>query len=98
MLQLVLAMRRHEFLHEGKRWLDIKRYGIVIPRRLLGADGKPAKVTDWLTVDDPRRAVQIPQKAIDAGFTPNPRGNNGGQDRVCKPDVDEVESSALLKE
>ena len=98
MLQLVLAMRRHEFLHEGKRWLDIKRYGIVIPRRLLGSDGKPAKVTDWLTVDDPRRAVQIPQKAIDAGFTPNPRGNNGGQGLVCKPDVDEVESSTLLKE
>ena len=98
MLQLVLAMRRHEFLHEGKRWLDIKRYGIVIPRRLLGADGKPSKITDWLTVDDPRRAIQIPQKAIDAGFTPNPRGKNGGQGRVCKPDVEEVESSALLKE
>ncbi len=73
MLQCVLAMRRFETLHEGKRWFDIKRYGIVIPRRIMDADGKPSKVTDWLSVDDPRRAVQIPKKSVDAGYTPNPR-------------------------
>lgn len=73
MLQAVLAMRRYDSLHEGKRWLDVKRYGIVIPRRLTDANGEPMAVTDWLRVDDPRRAVQIPQKAIDAGYTPNPR-------------------------
>lgn len=73
MLQCVLAMRRFETLHEGKRWLDIKRYGIEIPRRVLNADGAPEKVTDWLSKDDPRRAVQIPKKSIDAGYTPNPR-------------------------
>ena len=85
MLQLVLAMRRFETLHEGKRWLDIKRYGIVIPRRQLDASGKPSVVTDWLTVDDPRRAIQIPQKAIDAGFTPNPRNGSNGQSGKVSP-------------
>lgn len=73
MLQLVLAMRRYETLNEGKRWFDIKRYGIVIPRRTMDAADKPAKVTDWLTVDDPRRAMQIPLSIRMAGYTPNPR-------------------------
>jgi len=73
MLQCVLAMRRYETLHEGKRWFDIKRYGIEIPRRTMSSDGTPSAVTDWLSVDDNRRAIQIPQKAIDAGYTPNPR-------------------------
>lgn len=73
MLQLVLAMRRYETLGEGKRWLDIKRYGIEIPRRMMASDGKPEKITDWLGVNDPRRAIQIPQSAISAGYTPNPR-------------------------
>lgn len=73
MLQLVLAMRRYETLNEGKRWFDIKRYGIVIPRRTMDAADMPAKVTDWLTVDDPRRAMQIPLSIRMAGYTPNPR-------------------------
>jgi len=73
LIQAVLAMRRYETLHEGKRWFDIKRWGIEIPRRLMDAAGEPAKITDWLTVDDPRRAIQIPQKVFEAGYTPNPR-------------------------
>lgn len=73
MIQLVLMMRRYETLHEGKRWFDIKRYGIEIPRRVFNSAGKPASVTDWLKVDDPRRAVQIPQKVVEAGLEPNPR-------------------------
>jgi len=55
------------------RWFDIKRYGIEIPRRLMNSDGNPVQITDWLRVDDPRRAIQIPQKVVNAGLTPNPR-------------------------
>lgn len=73
MLQLALAIRRYETLHTGKRWFDIKRYGIVIPRRIMDASGTPTAITDWLGVDDLRRAVQIPQTAIDAGYDSNPR-------------------------
>ena len=69
LIQLVLACRRYETLHEGKRWFDIKRWGIEIPRRVMNPAGTP----DWLVVDDPRRAVQIPQKVREAGYTPNPR-------------------------
>jgi hypothetical protein len=39
----------------------------------MGGDGNPVKITDWLKVDDPRRAIQIPQKVREAGYTPNPR-------------------------
>jgi tetratricopeptide (TPR) repeat protein len=73
MLQCVLELRRIETMQLGLRWFDIKRYGIVIPRTQLNAAGNPAKVTDWLTVDDERRAFQIPQKVRDAGVAPNPR-------------------------
>ena len=83
MLQFVLAMRRYETLHEGKRWFDIKRWGIEIPRRRMNSSGEPEKVIDWLKVDDPRRAIQIPQKVREAGYTPNPRpGNKIGDDQI----------------
>lgn len=76
MLQLVLGIRRIETLHEGLRWFDVKRYGINIVRRTMGADGSPALVTDSLTTADPRRAVQLPTKVIQAGMKANPRANN----------------------
>ena len=75
MLQCVLDFRRIETLHMGLRWFDIKRYRIVIPRRTIDASGNPASIEDQLAQDDPRRAIQIPQKARDAGMTPNPRNN-----------------------
>lgn len=73
MLQCLLGFRRLDKMHFGYRWFDIKRYGIEIPRRVCGANGIPVKIIDWLRVDDPRRAVQIPQKARNGGMQPNPR-------------------------
>lgn len=73
MLQCVLAFKRLETLQLGLRWNDVKRYRIVIPRRKLNASGVPEEVTDWLTTDDPRRAIQLPVTVIQAGETPNPR-------------------------
>lgn len=73
MLQCVLGFRRIETLGQGLRWFDIKRYGIELDRRVMGTDGKPSYVADRLLKDDPRRAVQIPQKATDAGMASNPR-------------------------
>jgi tetratricopeptide (TPR) repeat protein len=75
-LQCVLHFRRIETLHLGLRWFDVKRMGIVIYRRDLGADGNSdtfLKITDTLPLDDPRRAMQIPPDVISAGMTPTPR-------------------------
>ena len=73
LLQCVLGIRRIETMHLGMRWFDIKRYGIEIWRRVMNSSGTPDKEADVLTVDDPRRAVQIPQKVISAGYEANPR-------------------------
>lgn len=73
MLQCMLNFRRIETMEGGLRWFDIKRYGIEIIRRTMGANGLPAVKTDVLTKDDERRAIQIPPKVRDAGCPANPR-------------------------
>ena len=73
MLQATLYIRRVEFLHYGMRFFDIKRHGIEIYRREVGTALEINKVTDSLTVNDPRRALQLPKDVITAGMTPNPR-------------------------
>jgi hypothetical protein len=59
----------------GMRWFDIKRYGIEIHRRVVVPSGQVSEITikDELKVDDPRRAIQLPQDVITAGLTPNDR-------------------------
>jgi hypothetical protein len=67
-LFFILDERRKEFMHEGLRWFDIKRYGIRVQHRL--EDGS----TITLEQDDLRKVLQIPQAAIDVGgLEPNPR-------------------------
>lgn len=72
LIHCVLHARRVTTLHEGLRWMDVKRYGIVIYRRFISSSGV-VSVTDELKVDDPRRAVQLPSDVISAGMQPNPR-------------------------
>ena len=69
----MLDLRRIETVLQGLRWFDIKRYNIEIPRRLIGADGKPLRNLDWLKKDDPRQVVQIPQSIRAAGVMGNPK-------------------------
>jgi hypothetical protein len=71
-LHCLLHIRRIETIHEGLRWFDIKRFGIVIYRRYLDVN-ENVTVLDSLPVNDLRRAIQIPATAINAGLTPNPR-------------------------
>jgi hypothetical protein len=67
-LSYILEERRKEFMHEGLRWFDIRRY--QIPVQHLDENGQ--FVT--LQPDDPRKVLQIPQAAIDVGgLEPNPR-------------------------
>ena len=67
-------MRRIVTLHEGLRWPDIKRYGIVIYRRSIANNN--IVVTDEMPVNDARRAMQIPKSVVLAGMQPNPRTEN----------------------
>lgn len=73
-LHCLLYMRRIEFLQYGMRFFDVKRYGIEIWRRVLTTKFSVEKAFDKLAVDDPRRALQLPQDVISAGLTPNPHG------------------------
>ncbi len=62
----VLHFRRIETLFDGYRWFDIKRYGIEVTHKI----GRTRVET--LTINDPRRALQIPSEVISAGM----QGNN----------------------
>lgn len=67
MFIFVITERRKEFLREGLRWFDIKRFGI--PVRHIDITGA---VFD-LQSEDLRRAIQIPASAIAQGIEANPR-------------------------
>jgi hypothetical protein len=67
-IDCVLHFRRLERMLEGRRWFDLKRYGIEITHVI----GKASR-TVTLTYDDDRRAIQIPQDVVGAGLTPNSR-------------------------
>ena len=73
MLHCILGMRRVECMPMGIRWFDVKRYGIEIIRRTMTASGIPEERTDVLSKDDPRRAMQLSTKVLEAGVKPNPR-------------------------
>jgi hypothetical protein len=65
----VLHFRRIETLFDGLRWFDLKRYGIEITHKI----GRTR--VENLLINDPRRAIQIPQEVIGAGMEENPTIN-----------------------
>ncbi|WP_303012167.1 RagB/SusD family nutrient uptake outer membrane protein [uncultured Bacteroides sp.] len=69
MLSAVLHARRVEGIHEGIRWLDIKRYGISYEHVVHNSSPIVLKANDL------RKAIQIPSEVLAApgGMTPNPR-------------------------
>jgi len=73
----VLHFRRIETLHDGLRWFDIKRYGIELTHEI----GYPV-VKKRLIWNDDRRAIQLPQEALDGGQTANPRVTMGDYNNV----------------
>lgn len=67
-LAFILDERRKEFMHEGLRWFDIKRYQFPVQHTL--EDGAPIT----LESEDNRKVLQLPQTALDVGgLEPNPR-------------------------
>ncbi len=65
---IIFLERRKEFLMQGMRWFDLKRYRLTVTHDL------PDGSTITLQADDDRKVLQIPQSAIDVGgLEPNPR-------------------------
>lgn len=73
LLQTILLCRRLEFLHEGMRWFDIKRYGMTIYRREINSALNALQLTDSMSYRDPRQAIQLPFEVRGAGLEANPR-------------------------
>ena len=68
LFEVILQVRRAEFLHEGLWWFDILRHDLTITHVDEGGE--------VLTLEegDPRRVLQIPSQAISqGGLAPNPR-------------------------
>ncbi|BFM44977.1 RagB/SusD family nutrient uptake outer membrane protein [Flavobacterium sp. CFS9] len=70
-IKAIAEARRREFMQEGHRWFDIKRFNLVVTHNTL-AFGKIER-NNVLQKDDKRRALQIPLRASDNGIEKNPR-------------------------
>lgn len=68
LIQLILHLKRIETIHEGGRWMDIKRYGIEVTHLQVDMPNTPLT----LAVGDPRRALQLPADVLSAGLEKNP--------------------------
>jgi hypothetical protein len=65
---LVQLERRKEFIVQGLRWFDIKRFELTVNHNLV--DGSIITLDD----KDRRKVLQIPKSAIEVGgLQPNPR-------------------------
>ena len=65
-LKALLDVRRAEFMFEGQRWFDIRRFNIAVTHR--DEAGNYYK----LEKQDKRKVLQIPEDAILLGLEPNP--------------------------
>jgi len=69
LLNYILLERQKEFIGQGMRWFDLKRYGISITHDLESGNSEIR-----LEQEDSRKVLQIPSSAVDVGgLKPNPR-------------------------
>lgn len=66
-IKAIAETRRRDFIHEGMRWFDVKRFNIVVEHETIN------QPTNILVKDDKRRALQIPLHASTTGIELNPR-------------------------
>lgn len=66
-IKYIIELRRREFIYEGLRWFDIKRFNLSITHKSHNDE------EFILQKDDLRKVVQIPEQAILTGLKPNPR-------------------------
>ncbi|PWB25471.1 RagB/SusD family nutrient uptake outer membrane protein [Flavobacterium sp. HTF] len=70
-IKAIAEARRRDFIQEGMRWFDIKRFDLVVTHNTVQF-GQVVR-NNVLTKGDKRRALQIPQRASDNGIEKNPR-------------------------
>jgi hypothetical protein len=71
-IKAITEARRREFLHEGLRWFDIKRFNLEVVHNTYNQNGQVTR-KNILVKDDKRRALQIPLDASNNGIEKNPR-------------------------
>lgn len=67
LVKIITELRQKEFLHEGLRWFDIRRFYLPVSRSSKNPVYQP------LLKEDLRKVLQIPAEAINRGLEPNPR-------------------------
>jgi hypothetical protein len=67
-VKVVIDAKRKEFIVEGNRWFDVKRFNIEVTHTSYDKSR-----TETLVKNDLRRELQIPEDALQSGITPNPR-------------------------
>ncbi len=67
LIKVFSDFRQKEFMHEGLRWFDIRRFYLPVKRSSKNSFYRP------LRKEDPRKLLQIPAEAINRGLEPNPR-------------------------
>jgi hypothetical protein len=66
-IKAIAETRRRDFLHEGLRWIDIKRFNLKVIHHTYNMPN------NILVKDDKRRELQIPTYALNRGIEKNPR-------------------------
>ncbi|MCC9070695.1 RagB/SusD family nutrient uptake outer membrane protein [Flavobacterium sp. F-65] len=66
-IKAIAETKRRDFLHEGIRWFDVKRFNIEVKHEIFN------RPTNILVKNDKRRALQIPLSASSNGVEKNPR-------------------------
>lgn len=66
-LNFVIDFRRKEFIYDGTRWFDIRRFNLRVEHNIVG--GIPIVLEE----EDSRKQIQIPVSAQQYGIKPNPR-------------------------
>ena len=72
LVRAVLAARRFESIHTGRRWLDVKRHGITVkhPQMLSQTvEGETLVIAPY----DNLTSLQLPAEVVSAGLAANPR-------------------------
>lgn len=67
LVKIITDFRQKEFVHEGLRWFDLRRFYMSVKRKSKSPLYRP------LRKEDPRKVLQIPVEAINRGLEPNPR-------------------------
>ena len=92
--------RRYETNFTGKRFFDLKRWGMEY-YHVYGDNTSTGVKNDtiWMRWNDPRRALEIPQDAIAAGMEPSQKANQAPSDSTshAKPFTASVKLDELRK-